>query len=85
MALLITNTLGFSSIIFSVFKSARQLVWSVFGMAHFEEMESQTSLTSDIVVILYLGFLVLSVIMLVNILIALLTTTYDKYKVRVDN
>ncbi|XP_022777954.1 short transient receptor potential channel 4-like [Stylophora pistillata] len=61
-------------------KSARQLVWSVFGMIHFEEMESLTSLTSDIVVALYLVFLVLSVIMLVNILVALLTTTYDKYK-----
>ena len=50
-------------------------------MTHFEEMESVTSLTSDIVVFLYLVFLVLSVIMLVNILIALLTTTYHKYKV----
>ena len=50
-------------------------------MTHFEEMESITSLTSDIVVFLYLVFLVLSVIMLVNILVALLTTTYDKYKV----
>ena len=50
-------------------------------MTHFEEMKSITSLTSDIVVFLYLVFLVLSVIMLVNILIALLTTTYDKYKV----
>ncbi|CAH3128022.1 unnamed protein product [Pocillopora meandrina] len=66
------------------FKSARQLVWSVFGMTHFEEMESVTSLTSDIVVFLYLVFLVLSVIMLVNILIALLTTTYDKYKTNAE-
>nr|XP_058954514.1 short transient receptor potential channel 5-like [Pocillopora verrucosa] len=66
------------------FKSARQLVWSVFGMTHFEEMESITSLTSDIVVFLYLVFLVLSVIMLVNILVALLTTTYDKYKTNAE-
>ena len=49
-----------------------------------EEMESITSLTSDVVVFLYLVFLVLSVIMLVNILVALLTTTYDRYKVRVN-
>ncbi|XP_022801740.1 short transient receptor potential channel 5-like [Stylophora pistillata] len=66
------------------FKSARQLVWSIFGMTHFEEMESFTSLTSDIVVFLYLVFLVLSVIMLVNILVALLTTTYDKYKTNAE-
>ncbi|RMX54876.1 hypothetical protein pdam_00023313 [Pocillopora damicornis] len=61
-------------------KSAIHLVWSVFGMTHFEEMESQTSTTTIIVVLLFLCFLVLSVIMLVNILVALLTATYDKYK-----
>ncbi|XP_066026358.1 short transient receptor potential channel 5-like [Pocillopora verrucosa] len=66
------------------YKSARQLVWSVFGMTHFEEMESITSLTSDVVVFLYLVFLVLSVIMLVNILVALLTTTYHKYKTNAE-
>lgn len=53
-------------------------------MTHFEEMESRTSLTSDIVLFLYLIFLVLSVIMLVNILVALLTTTYDKYKTNAE-
>ena len=53
-------------------------------MTHFEEMKSINRLTSDIVVFLYLVFLVLSVIMLVNTLVALLTTTYDKYKVMVD-
>ena len=53
-------------------------------MTHFEEMKSINRLTSDIVVFLYLVFLVLSVIMLVNTLVALLTTTYDKYKVMVN-
>ena len=69
------------SVTFSFLKSAIHLVWSVFGMTHFEEMESQTSTTTIIVVLLFLCFLVLSVIMLVNILVALLTATYDKYKV----
>ena len=69
------------SVTFSFLKSTIHLVWSVFGMTHFEEMESQTSTTTIIVVLLFLCFLVLSVIMLVNILVALLTATYDKYKV----
>ena len=69
------------SVTFSFLKSAIHLVWSVFGMTHFREMESQTSTTTIIVVLLFLCFLVLSVIMLVNILVALLTATYDKYKV----
>ncbi|KAL9984529.1 hypothetical protein ACROYT_G006832 [Oculina patagonica] len=60
-----------------LFKTSRQLMWSVFGLTDLKQMESHTSLTSDIVSVLYLIFLVLSVIMLVNMLVALLTNTYD--------
>ena len=45
------------------------------------DLESHNILTSEIVGVLYLIFLILSVIMLVNILVALLTSTYEKYKV----
>ena len=45
------------------------------------DLESHTSLTSDIVQVLYFIFLVLSVIMLVNILVALLTNTFERYRV----
>ncbi|KAL9984532.1 hypothetical protein ACROYT_G006836 [Oculina patagonica] len=60
-----------------LFKTSRQLIWSVFGLTDLEQMETHTSLTSDIVAVLYLIFLVFSVIMLVNMLVALLTNTYD--------
>ena len=46
------------------------------------DLESHTTLTSEIVAVLYLIFLILSVIMLVNILVALLTNTYEKYRVK---
>ena len=66
---------------FSLYKAARQLVWSVFGIMESTDLESHTSLTSEIVGFLYLIFLILSVIMLVNILVALLTSTYERYRV----
>ena len=65
----------------SMFKTSKQLMWSVFGLTDLEQMKSHTSLTSDIVAILYLIFLVLSVIMLVNMLVALLNNTYDSVTV----
>lgn len=66
---------------FSLFKTTRQLMWSVFGQTNLEQMESYTSLTSDVVAVLYLIFLVLSVIMLVNMLVALLNNTYTNVTV----
>ena len=56
-------------------------MWSVFGLTDLGQMESHTRLTSDIVAALYLIFLVLSVIMLVNMLVALLNNTYDNVTV----
>ena len=44
-------------------------------------MESQEQLSNTVVAVLYVIFLILSVIMLVNMLVALLTNTYDKVKV----
>ncbi|KAL9953992.1 hypothetical protein ACROYT_G041478 [Oculina patagonica] len=63
-----------------LYKAARQLVWSVFGLMEVTDLQSHTGLTSEIVGFLYLIFLILSVIILVNILVALLTNTYEKYK-----
>jgi len=59
-----------------LYKTSRQLMWSVFGLTNLKQLESHTSLTSEIVAVLYLIFLILSVIMLVNILVALLNNTY---------
>ena len=66
----------------SLFKTSRQLIWSVFGLTDLQQMETHTSLTSNIAAFLYLIFLVLSVIMLVNMLVALLTNTYQNVTVR---
>ena len=44
-------------------------------------MESQEQLSSTVVGVLYVSFLIISVIMLVNMLVALLTNTYYKVKV----
>ncbi|XP_020604671.1 short transient receptor potential channel 4-like isoform X2 [Orbicella faveolata] len=59
-----------------LYKTSRQVMWSVFGLTNLKQLESHTSLTSEIVAVLYLIFLILSVIMLVNILVALLNNTY---------
>ena len=56
-------------------------MWSVFGIFDETDLQSHTDLTSEIVGVLYLIFMILSVIMLVNILVALLTNTYEKYRV----
>ena len=65
----------------SLFKTSWQLVLSVFSQADLQELETHTSFTSNVVAILYLIFLVLSVIMLINMLVALLNHTYDNVKV----
>ena len=56
-------------------------MWSVFGQTNLKQLESHTSLTSEIVAVLYLIFLILSVIMLVNILVALLNNAYTNVAV----
>lgn len=44
-------------------------------------MESRDSVSTAVVGVLYVLFLILSVIMLVNMLVALLTNTYNKVEV----
>ena len=65
----------------SLFKTSWQLVLSVFGQADLEKLESHTSFSTDVVAVFYVIFLVLSVIMLINMLVALLNYTYDSVKV----
>lgn len=61
-----------------LYKASTHLIWSVFGLTDLEKMESQEQLSSTVVGVLYVVFLIISVIMLVNMLVALLTNTYDK-------
>ena len=65
----------------SLFKASTHLIWSVFGLTNLETMESRDSLSTAVVGVLYVLFLILSVIMLVNMLVALLTNTYNKVEV----
>ncbi|KAJ7391691.1 hypothetical protein OS493_017388 [Desmophyllum pertusum] len=61
-----------------IFKASTHLIWSVFGLTNVETMESREKLSTAVVGVLYVIFLILSVIMLVNMLVALLTNTYNK-------
>ncbi|XP_078359538.1 short transient receptor potential channel 5-like [Oculina patagonica] len=61
-------------------KTSMHLIWSVFGLTSLDEMHSRTSSASNVALVLYLAFLILSVIMLINMLVALLTNTYDNVK-----
>ena len=69
----------------SLLKTSWQLVLSVFSQADLQKLESHTSFTTKFVAALYLIFLVLSVIMLVNMLVALLNHTYHNVKVYVGS
>ncbi|XP_068725075.1 short transient receptor potential channel 5-like [Montipora capricornis] len=66
------------------YKASSHLIWSVFGLTDLEKMESQQQLSNTVVSVLYVIFLILSVIMLVNMLVALLTNTYDKVETNAD-
>ena len=70
-----------SSFLLSLFKASTHLIWSVFGLTNLETMKSHESLSTAVVGVLYVMFLILSVIMLVNMLVALLTNTYNKVEV----
>ena len=70
-------------VMLSLFKASTHLIWSVFGLTNLETMESQDELSTAVVGVLYVMFLILSVIMLVNMLVALLTNTYNKVEVSI--
>ena len=65
----------------SLFKAYTHLIWSVFGLTNLETLESHDIWSNTVVGILFVMFLVLSVIMLINMLVALLTNAYNKVEV----
>lgn len=78
---LLSNLSHYRFIFFSFRKAATLLMWSVFEQTDLKEWRSSSLETSDYVSALFLIYLVFSVIMLVNMLIALLTKTYDNITV----
>jgi len=61
-----------------------RLIWSVFGLTSLDEMRSHSTSASSVEQVLFLAFLILSVIMLVNMLVALLSNTYDNVKTNAE-
>ena len=66
----------------SFIKTSGQLIWSMFGLTDLQDLKADTGETTGVVLVLFCIFLIVSVIMLVNMLVALLTTTYDQASVR---
>ena len=58
-------------------------MWSLFGLIEKSEMEKETAtgVSKYVVLALYFVFLILSTIMMINILVALLTKTFDSASV----
>ncbi|CAH3147513.1 unnamed protein product, partial [Porites lobata] len=67
-----------------LFEASTHLIWSVFGLTNLETLESHDIWSNTVVGILFVMFLVLSVVMLINMLVALLTNTYNKVEINAD-
>ena len=60
----------------------KHLCWSLLGIAELETLDSVESATVTLVYLLYGIFLIVGVILLVNMMIALLSSTYKRVEVR---
>lgn len=60
-----------------LYKTSGHLIWSVFGLTDLDKLNTNDSLAFLVTRGLYLVFLILTVIMLINMLVALLSKTYD--------
>jgi len=66
---------------FSFVNTSELLIWSVLDKTDLNKWEAKTKVTTQFVKVLFCIFLIVSVIMLVNMLVALLTKTYDNITV----
>ena len=60
----------------------KHLSWSFLGIATLDHLESEDSASTTIAHFLFAAFLIMGVILLVNMMIALLSNTYQRVKVR---
>ena len=65
----------------SFVNTSELLIWSVLDKTELNKWEAKTKVTTKFVNVLFCIFLIVSVIMLVNMLVALLTKTYDNITV----
>ena len=66
---------------FSFVRTCELLIWSALEKTELKEWKSSTKNTTVFVNVLFCIFLIVTVIMLVNVLVALLTKTYDNITV----
>ena len=66
---------------FSFVNTSELLIWSVLDKTELNKWDAKTKVTTKFVDVLFCVFLIVSVIMLVNMLVALLTKTYDNITV----
>ena len=62
-------------------RTCELLIWSALEKTELKEWKSSTKNTTVFVNVLFCIFLIVTVIMLVNVLVALLTKTYDNITV----
>lgn len=60
----------------------KHLCWSLLGIAELETLDSVDSATVTLANLLYAVFLVVGAILLINMMIALLSNTYQRVEVR---
>jgi len=59
----------------------QHLIWSVLGIAELEPLQSSDGTSNVLAQLLYGTFLVMAVVMLMNMMIALLSNTYQQVEV----
>lgn len=78
------KTLAFSSISFCIFswiKTVQHLAWTILGMPDLEPFSLGDSPSDYIVEIMYAVFILSALILLVNMMIAVLSSTYERVEV----
>ena len=69
-------------LIYSWWKMVRHLCWSLMGAVDVDPLESADDPSAILASFLYGAFLIMGVILLINMMIALLSNTYQKVQVR---
>ena len=63
---------------------AKHLAWSCLGISNLEPLDSVDTPSVSLSYLLYSLFLIMVVILLVNMMIALLSNTYQRVEVKID-
>jgi len=63
---------------------AKHLAWSLLGLADLDTLNSVDHPSVSLTQMLYILFLIMGVVLLVNMMIALLSNTYQQVQVRIN-